>query len=236
MNLKNKVRKVYHSTKKIYGMLAGKEPLVFRQVNVPYVNTGGELEGWRVSVDSMTSNPLVYAGGIGRNIEFELTMVKKYNAEVFAFDPTPKSLSWINTKNIPNKLNVISIGLSGHDGEVEMSPPENSNHVSFSGCNNGRDSKSFSVKRVKTIMNNYGHNRVDILKLDIEGEEYSVIKDVLESNLHISQILVEFHHRFESFEVDMTQNTVRKLNRKGYKLFYISNTGKEMSFIHEDVL
>jgi hypothetical protein len=40
------------------------------------------------------------------------------------------------------------------------------------------------------------HQKIDILKMDIEGAEYSALKNMMNSGINISQICVEFHHRF----------------------------------------
>ena len=39
-------------------------------------------------------------------------------------------------------------------------------------------------------------SRIDILKMDIEGAEYDVIDDIINSPVPIAQVLIEFHHRF----------------------------------------
>ena len=44
--------------------------------------------------------------------------------------------------------------------------------------------------------------------MDIEGAEYDVIDDILNSNIRIHQILVELHHRFPG-----------NINRKDKKIF-----------------
>ena len=51
---------------------------------------------------------------------------------------------------------------------------------------------------LSTILEKLGHNRIDILKMDIEGAEYEVIEDIISSTVPIQQVLIEFHHRFSS--------------------------------------
>lgn len=236
MSIKKVIKKAYYNVKKIYKIMIGREPIIFKQISVQYANTGEKFGGWRIYPDAMKSNPLIYSGGIGRNINFDLAMIEKYDAEVFAFDPTPKSLSWIEEKDTPDELNVLPIGISGHDGEIEMSPPKNSNHVSFSRYKGVAESEKFKVMSIESIMDKYNHGHIDILKLDIEGEEYNVVKDMLDSGLEISQILIEFHHRFEGFDPDMTKNAISMMDERGYKVFYVSDTGKEISLVHVDYL
>ncbi len=53
----------------------------------------------------------------------------------------------------------------------------------------------------------------------------------MNADVEIDQILVEFHHRFKSMGNIMTIEAVDMLNRKGYKIFFISELGHEYSFI-----
>jgi hypothetical protein len=85
--------------------------------------------------------------------------------------------------------------------------------------------------RLRTIVAMTGHDRIDILKMDIEGAEYQVIDDIIKSNIDIGQILIEFHHRFIDNGIRMTKKSINKLNQHGYKVFNISNSGEEFSLI-----
>jgi hypothetical protein len=128
----------------------------------------------------------------------------------------------------------MPIGLAAYDGEAIFNLPNNDNYVSGSIFENQENNKNkiiVNVKRLQTIMQMLKHERIDILKLDIEGAEYKAIDDILQSNIDISQILMEIHHRFDNFNVSDTINLFNKLNTAGYKIFYISPTGEEYSFI-----
>jgi hypothetical protein len=80
-------------------------------------------------------------------------------------------------------------------------------------------------------MKRLGHSKIDLLKINIEGSEYAVIKDMLFSNVPVRQIPVEFHHRFPGVPLSQTEHAVRALIEHGYKIFHISQTGKEYSFL-----
>lgn len=80
-------------------------------------------------------------------------------------------------------------------------------------------------------MTKLGHHSIDIFKIDIEGAEYGVLSSLLASSLRPAQILVEFHHRFPGMTKSMTVNAIRNLRDAGYRIFHITNTGSEMSFI-----
>ncbi len=82
-------------------------------------------------------------------------------------------------------------------------------------------------------MRELGHEHIDILKMDIEGAEYDVIDDIYKSGIRPRQLLVEFHHRFPGLGVRKTIKAATCLRSMGYRLFSISATNEEFSFIRE---
>jgi hypothetical protein len=76
-----------------------------------------------------------------------------------------------------------------------------------------------------------GHERIDVLKIDIEGGEYEAIDDLLASRLSVGQVLVEFHHHFPGVGLSRTVRAVRALEEAGYLLFHVSGRGLEMSYL-----
>jgi len=71
---------------------------------------------------------------------------------------------------------------------------------------------------------------IDLLKMDIEGAEYSAIEDILSSHTPVRQLLVEFHHSWPSIGVQRTQATLKLLRVNGYRVFDVSPSGSEISF------
>jgi hypothetical protein len=82
----------------------------------------------------------------------------------------------------------------------------------------------------------FKHTRVDVLKLDIEGGEYAVLDSILACEIKPGQILVEFHDRFFSDGRAKTLDAVGKLAVAGYKLFAVSPSFEEVSFIRSELV
>lgn len=80
-------------------------------------------------------------------------------------------------------------------------------------------------------MEELGHSKIDLLKMDIEGSEYEVIQNILDERLEITQILIEFHRRFKEISLDESKRAISSLKKSGYKLFNISDSKEEYSFI-----
>jgi sensor c-di-GMP phosphodiesterase-like protein len=69
------------------------------------------------------------------------------------------------------------------------------------------------------------------MKMDIEGTEYEVLDGLLSSSIKPTQLLVEFHHRFPGIGLEKTADIIERLRGAGYKIFAISEIGREVSFL-----
>ena len=90
------------------------------------------------------------------------------------------------------------------------------------------------VERVRTIMKRLLHEKIDLLKLDIEGAEYGVLRDMLDIGILPTQILVEFHHgkrKKGRVPVSETKNLVERLKGFGYSIFWASESGRELALV-----
>jgi hypothetical protein len=81
-----------------------------------------------------------------------------------------------------------------------------------------------------------GHKHIDVLKMDIEGSEYDVIEDIINSNISITQILVEFHDRLFENGYQKSIKIINALKLKGYEIFAVSESFEEVSFINKNFL
>ncbi len=188
------------------------------QAKVPTVVCGDTYGGFEVSIEGLGPSSVVYAFGIGENLTFDLSLMDKTGCPVHAFDPTPRSIEWTKTQSLPSNLTVYEYGLADHDGKVQFEAPKNPAHVSHAIQTGAakRPTIKVQVHRLATIMQMLGHDRIDLLKMDIEGAEYTVIDDILKSKISIDQIALEFHVLVAGKA--RTREAIQKLNSAGYKL------------------
>ncbi len=188
-----------------------------------------------VCPDYLNESSVVYSFGCGDNISFDLELIDRFDVAIFAFDPTPKAIEWLNRQSVPKKFHFHEIGLSHYDGIAYFQPPGNPDHVSYSmdiEGNRDDDRIQAEVNRLSSIIKKLGHNRIDLLKIDIEGSEYRVIDDILKSGTRIGQLLVEFHHGIGGIPNNHTTQAINKLRQSGYILFDVSEEQREFSFIN----
>jgi len=198
------------------------------------IRLGSDYGGWTLCPDNIGAKSVIYSVGIGEDITFDLAVISTYGCPVFAFDPTPRSIEWLKKQELPSLFRSFGLGLAGYDGEATFFPPENPEFVSHTMLGRPETKSSaiiVPVKKLASIMRDLGHDRIDLLKMDIEGAEYDVIDDILSADLNVGQILVEFHHFISGIGIFRTIRSTIKLILTGYKLFAISKNGNEYSFI-----
>ena len=68
------------------------------------------------------------------------------------------------------------------------------------------------TKSIKQIMNKNNHNKIDLLKLDIEGAEIKVLEQMLIDKIYPTYLCIEFDLFFKRKDLNNeTKNIVNKL-------------------------
>jgi FkbM family methyltransferase len=194
---------------------------------------------WGLPLDVLDKNDIVYSFGVCDDIDFELALINLKKVQVYAFDPTPYSVDWVAQQSLPTEFYFHPFAAAAEDGEFYLYPLVNKKGkksaimYSFSAHQEARnDGVLVKALSLKSTMHKLGHDKVDVLKMDIEGAEYDFIQSVIQSDIRPKLILVEFHHRFADFDKQNTIDTVALLRQSGYQIVYISPAGREMCFQH----
>jgi FkbM family methyltransferase len=218
--------------KRLIKQIAGKDVWATREIDAPYVRLGSAYGGWVVCTSAgLGRTSTVYSVGVGEDISFDLALIEMFGCEVTAFDPTPRSIAWLATQGVPAKLKFHPWGLAGSDGFLTFGAPENPRHVSYTTLKSDGPTARCEVYRLSTLMQRLNDERLDLLKMDIEGSEYDVISDIEKTKIRPRQLMVEFHHDMYGITVARTRSALSGLRRMGYRIFSISPSGREYSLL-----
>lgn len=198
---------------------------------------GNDYGGFYACPDFLNQNSIVYSFGIGEDISFSRSLIEKYNCKVYGFDPTPKSIHWVHKQQKPERFQFFDYGIDRVSGLTNFHLPKNPDYVSGSIIEQSNVLSDqyiqVKMKSLSDIVKDLGHQMINILKLDIEGAEYDVLDNVMDSGIIIDQILVEFHDRYVANGKEKTKNVIKMMSRHGYEIFAISDTYDEISFINK---
>lgn len=228
---------VYIKTKRLLKQIIGEDVRTRIQFQCEKELFG---QDWCICPVGISNESIIYSFGVGNDISFDRNLIERYGSQVYAFDPTPFSIDWVNSQNVPDKFVFFPYGLSDADGTMKLFPRVNKkgkprDMFTLVSESNPDDAIEIPVFQLKTIQGMLNHNHIDILKMDIEASEYSVIDNIIDCGIKVYQILVEFHHRFDTVDKQKTLDAIKKLNRSGYYIYFISQLGREYSFINKSM-
>jgi FkbM family methyltransferase len=129
-------------------------------------------------------------------------------ARIYAIEPDPSNFLMLqkNTCSYPAVTPVWG-ALWKDDQSVKIAPPQTFSHWGVRVLDEGTQVPSFTVP---SMMNRYGLDFVDILKLDIEGAEYEVLCTAPEWTERVGIIAIETHDRFRPGCSDMFESVASK--------------------------
>ena len=183
------------------------------------IRLGTAYGGWIIPhKPALTESSICYLAGAGEDISFDCALAKMFFCNVRIIDPTPRAVRHfkeleravkegrrfpVNNSDVdfyeisvPDlaRLFFLPFGLADKDVELKFYMPRNPAHVSCSTENLQKTDKYFTAQcyRLSTLMARQGDAEIDLLKMDIEGGEYAVVRDLVASNLLPRILLIEF--------------------------------------------
>lgn len=146
---------------------------------------------------------VVYSFGIGEDLSFSEDILRNFSSDIYAFDPTPKAIQYVKRNPIyyNEHFHVLPYALSDRDTKLDFALPQSDGWISGSAADVKQDSRNFDFDRkiqvegrtIESIMKELGHNRIDLLKMDIEGSEFDVLEETLNKKLNIIEMCVDHH-------------------------------------------
>jgi FkbM family methyltransferase len=159
---------------------------------------------------------IVYSVGVGNDWSFDRQMAEIFDCEVHMFDPGEKVLA-ANARIVQRAASYGKGTVTLHPwalGPVSDDPKKAMKLVI--------DDKPVEVRALDDMVSSLGHKRVDVLKLDIEGGEWSAMADILSKallkELETKIILVEIHFFYGRTLKDLA-NLIERLDRAGFYLY-----------------
>jgi len=200
-------------------------PLKFQKIIDPFFQTNhctrlGKVVGgspYWIFTKNLTEDSIIYSAGAGGDISFELDLAKTFNSKILLFDPTPTGVGTAGG-GIHKKIFFFKLAIADHSGSINLSLPVNPLEGSYQF--NRTAGVSFPCTSILNFMKEKKHTHIDLLKMDIEGAEYSVLNNILKNKIPIYQIVLEFHHRSKEFSIFDTLFAIKRLYSAGYRLIY----------------
>ncbi|MGH8956817.1 MAG: FkbM family methyltransferase [Microbacterium sp.] len=163
----------------------------------PLVHLGTEYGGWYVPGDLITAEWLCYSVGAGNDVSFDMELIARYGARVRAFDPFVifREMAEARAGGEP-RYSFHEVAITASDGPVQMFGRQDTEQGAVSAVNLYGVRTSFTKpgRSLLSLMAEFGDDRVDLLKMDVEGSEYELVPTLDLDRMGVRVLCLELHH------------------------------------------
>jgi FkbM family methyltransferase len=181
---------------------------------IPWFAIGGDKK-FRYTYP-LTKDSIAYDMG-GYEGEWADKINKKYGCTVEVFEPVGKFAD--NLRKLfagRDKIHVYDFGLGGSDHTEKI----NLDLASSSAFKKGGKTETIHIKRARDFINKQKSQKIDLIKINIEGGEYELLDDLIKSGLikNITDLQLQFHN-FVPKAVQKRADLQERLNKTHYLTF-----------------
>lgn len=191
---------------------------------LPLVSLGNPAQGhqWTFCPGNLNEDAVVVSAGVGRDISFELGLIQEFGCKILLLDPSPTGIATMaQAPNQHPKLHFLKMALAGQDRRIIFHEPLNAEEGSFSAFVGTRKGPEVEGISLATLTKRHRLNKIDLLKLDIEGAEYELIDSILKSNIQVTQICVEYHNQIlPGIPTAWTAGSLLRLWLRGWQIIH----------------
>jgi FkbM family methyltransferase len=182
------------------------------------VKIGTSYGAWTIPAARLGDQSVCYLAGLGEDASFDLGLIERFGCTVHAFDPVPEAARYAEQVSAREpRFHFRPFGLWSADGTLRFYENAQPGFVSRSATNmHGTGAYDEAPARaVDSLMTELGHERIDLLKLSVEGSEYEILGDVLAKRLPIGVLCVEFA---QPAPLAPIRRQIEQLQEAGYQL------------------
>ncbi len=161
---------------------------------------GTEYGGYAVPT-TLANGQAALCFGAGEDISFEISLAEEFGMHVHIFDPTPRAAVYCERviesergRLTSGSLNFHEYGVWSESGKQKFYVPQEKEHVSHSILNIQNTAQFFEAECLTPtdLLDYLSVEDVALVKLNIEGAEYEVIKSMFECQLLPTIICIAF--------------------------------------------
>lgn len=196
---------------------------------------GTDYGHWIVPVDLIEDGSACYCVGTGADISFEIALVHLRDVTVRSFEAVLNLADYARGLAEGHaSISVHHTALALADGPLRMqvSHVPASQSVSAAGLYEGDNYVEVPGRTLESLMAEHGDERLDVLKVDIEGLEYELVPPLDLRALGVKVFCLQVHH---NGGVRGAKDLVAGLAAQGYELVACYPTVK-LTFVRRDLL
>jgi FkbM family methyltransferase len=188
--------------------------------------------GYRVPVGMLNAGSVVYMVGVGEDIRFDLGLIARFGCTIYAMDPVPRSAEYVRAAAAHEPRFVFhELALWSRDETLTFHAPREEGYVSHSAVNLFGTEEAFqaSGRSLRSLMTEWGHDHIDLLKVSAEGSEFEILDALLRDGPVVPILCSEF-----TLQLDRARLMLQRLAGAGYELVSanIARGGWTFTWLH----
>ena len=186
---------------------------------------------WWIPQSHLKSGMQVIYAGLGTEASFELSLMEKWGAKLWSIDPTPEAVVFGEGLALTHSdFRFFPWGLWDENGEHCFHAPVDPAHLSHSMAALQGERPAFHARCLtwSSLLKVLGVEGVALLKMDVEGAEYRVLRDLLGKEGLPGVICLEFDETHTPQDAGWRQRireSVTGLLAAGYELQGVCGKG-----------
>jgi FkbM family methyltransferase len=173
--------------------------------------------GYRLPIGMLSADSVVYCVGVGEDIRFDLELIRRVGCVVHAMDPVPRAAEFVRTAAAGEpRFRFHQLAVWPRDEIVTFHAPRKAGYVSHSAVNLFGTEPAFQAqgRSLRSLMDEWGHDRIDLLKISAEGAELAILDSLLREGPVVPILCSEFTEP----PVAKARAMLDRLRRAGYEL------------------
>jgi len=163
---------------------------------------------------SLTKDSFVLDAG-GYLGDYAAEIRSRYDCKVLILEPVLEFFEQIEKRfEYDDKVEVINVGLAHVSGSASISLAANSSSIKSA---SGGRLEQIALLSFRDLVERFDLERIDLVKMNIEGSEFDVLPSMLNSSIDIKCYLVQFH------KIDKASSSRRSVIRRKMSEAYDEN-------------
>lgn len=158
---------------------------------------GSDYGYWVVPVDWIDSSWTCYCVGAGGDITFERELLTRYSPTVRSFEPDEDYVGRIEVSpEDAEHFSAYQIAITPADGPIRMQRTHIPGSRSLSPVHlyDTEDYVEVPGRSLRSLMEEFGDDSVELLKVDVEGGEYELVPTLDLAGIGVRVFCIQLHH------------------------------------------